>query len=364
MVGFDSVAALQAAPDAAVRGKIVFVTHTMQADPGRIGLRPVRRAAPRRARRSPAARARRRSSSARSAPTITATRIPASRASPRACGRSRPARSPSPTPSSSQRILARGDRPVRMRLTLTPRNIGRRQSGNVVAEVPGSDPAAGVIADRRPSRQLGSRHRRDRQCRGRRDHRRRGAPDHAGGPAAPDDPRRPVRRRGGRRRSAARPISAATAPTATSSWSANPISAPTGSGGSNFSLAPANAALADRIAALLAPLGIVRGRDRANAGADLGAWVARRRRRRSTSTRTAPAISTITTRPTTRSTRSIRRSSARMSPPGRRCSPRSPTRPSAIEPARGRRADAARHLDLCGARTRQAADAGGRSVRP
>ena len=32
-----------------------------------------------------------------------------------------------------------------MRLTLTPRNIGRRQSGNVVAEVPGSDPSAGVI---------------------------------------------------------------------------------------------------------------------------------------------------------------------------------------------------------------------------
>ena len=39
-----------------------------------------------------------------------------------------------------------------------------------------------------------------------------------------------------------------------------------------FSLAPANAALADRIAALLAPLGIVRGRGRANAGADLGDW--------------------------------------------------------------------------------------------
>jgi Zn-dependent M28 family amino/carboxypeptidase len=36
--------------------------------------------------------------------------------------------------------------------------------------------------------------------------------------------------------------------------------------------APANAALGDRINALLAPLGIVRGRDRANGGADLGAW--------------------------------------------------------------------------------------------
>ena len=57
-----------------------------------------------------------------------------------------------------------------------------------------------------------------------------------------------------------------------SCWSANPISAPTGSGGSTTNFAPANAALGDRIDALLAPLGIVRGSDRANAGADLGAW--------------------------------------------------------------------------------------------
>ena len=56
---------------------------------------------------------------------------------PRACGRSRPARSPSPTPSSCSASSRRGQ-PVRMRLTLTPRNIGRRQSGNVVAEVPGT----------------------------------------------------------------------------------------------------------------------------------------------------------------------------------------------------------------------------------
>ena len=39
-----------------------------------------------------------------------------------------------------------------------------------------------------------------------------------------------------------------------------------------FSLAAANAALRDRIATLLAPLGIVRGQGRASAGADLGAW--------------------------------------------------------------------------------------------
>ena len=39
-----------------------------------------------------------------------------------------------------------------------------------------------------------------------------------------------------------------------------------------MNLAPANAALGDRVTALLAPLGIVRGRDPANAGADLGPW--------------------------------------------------------------------------------------------
>jgi Zn-dependent M28 family amino/carboxypeptidase len=45
-----------------------------------------------------------------------------------------------------QRVLMRANgRPVRMSLTLTPRNIGRRQSGNVFAEVPGRDPSAGIV---------------------------------------------------------------------------------------------------------------------------------------------------------------------------------------------------------------------------
>lgn len=43
-----------------------------------------------------------------------------------------------------ERMLARG-KPVTMRLLLTPRNLGVRQSGNVVAEVPGRDPAAGIV---------------------------------------------------------------------------------------------------------------------------------------------------------------------------------------------------------------------------
>lgn len=43
-----------------------------------------------------------------------------------------------------KRILARG-KPVTMKLVLTPRNVGTRQSGNVMAEVPGRDPAAGIV---------------------------------------------------------------------------------------------------------------------------------------------------------------------------------------------------------------------------
>lgn len=43
-----------------------------------------------------------------------------------------------------ERMIRRG-RTVTLRLVLTPRFVGRRASGNVVAEVPGSDPAAGVV---------------------------------------------------------------------------------------------------------------------------------------------------------------------------------------------------------------------------
>ena len=42
-----------------------------------------------------------------------------------------------------ERLVGRG--PVTMHLTLTPRLLGTQPSGNVVAEVPGSDPNAGVV---------------------------------------------------------------------------------------------------------------------------------------------------------------------------------------------------------------------------
>ena len=43
-----------------------------------------------------------------------------------------------------ERMIARG-KPIRMKLTLTPRNIGEQVSGNVIAEVPGTDPSAGIV---------------------------------------------------------------------------------------------------------------------------------------------------------------------------------------------------------------------------
>lgn len=43
------------------------------------------------------------------------------------------------------RRAATSSKPVTMKLVLTPRQIGTTQSGNVIAEVPGSDPGAGVI---------------------------------------------------------------------------------------------------------------------------------------------------------------------------------------------------------------------------
>ncbi len=43
------------------------------------------------------------------------------------------------------RIVSRG-KPVTMKLVITPRQTGTGQSGNVIAEVPGTDPGAGIIA--------------------------------------------------------------------------------------------------------------------------------------------------------------------------------------------------------------------------
>lgn len=43
-----------------------------------------------------------------------------------------------------ERMLARG-KPVTLKLVLTPRQVGMTESGNVIAEVPGTDPDAGIV---------------------------------------------------------------------------------------------------------------------------------------------------------------------------------------------------------------------------
>jgi hypothetical protein len=41
--------------------------------------------------------------------------------------------------------LAKRGQPIRLKLLLTPKMIGERESGNVIAEVPGTDPGAGIV---------------------------------------------------------------------------------------------------------------------------------------------------------------------------------------------------------------------------
>lgn len=269
VVGFDSLAALEAAPEAAVRGRIVFVSHAMSAtqDGSQYGYYGgVRRTGPSVASRKGAAGIVIRSIGTdyhRNAHTGVqiwgegARPIPAAALS-------------LPDSDQLQRVLKRG-KPVTMRLLLTPRNLGIRQSGNVVAEVRGSDPEAGIVlvGGHLDSWDLGT-----------------GAIDNAAGVAitaaaakrilAAGRPRRTIRvvwfgaeEVGGNGSKAYREAHkdekivfvAESDFGADRVWRMDP------------GFAEANSALADRIAAALAPLGISRSTNAATGGADLGAWI-------------------------------------------------------------------------------------------
>ena len=270
VVGFDSVAVLEAASDASVRGRIVFITHAMSrtqdgSSYGQFG-------APRRQGPSIASRKGAAGIVIRSIGTDYH-RNPHTGVQSWAQGvRPIPAGALSiPDAEQLQRILARANGPVRMRLTLTPRNIGRRPSGNVVAEVPGTDPSAGVIVigGHLDSWDLGT-----------------GAFDNASGVAITTAaahrimqsgrPRRTIRvvlfgaeevgGNGGADFLARHRNDGNVVMVAESDFGADRVWR------ANFQFAPANRPLAARVMAVLAPLGIVRGSDPANAGADLGAW--------------------------------------------------------------------------------------------
>ncbi len=269
IVGFNSLAELEAASDASVRGKIVFVTHAMTPtqDGSQYGYYgAVRRTGPSLASRKGAAAIVIRSIGTdmhRNPHTGVqtwaegATPIPAGALS-------------LPDAEQLQRMLKRG-KPVTMRLTLTPRNIGIRQSGNVVAEVPGTDRSAGIIliGGHLDSWDLGT-----------------GAFDNAAGVAITAAAAKRIMDAGRPRR------------TIRVVWFGAEEVGGNGSDAylaqhknenivfvseSDFGadrvwrmepgLAPANAAIVDRVAALLAPLGVSRTTLSPSAGADLGDWV-------------------------------------------------------------------------------------------
>jgi hypothetical protein len=269
IVAFESVAELEAAPDSAVRGKIVFIDHHMA--PTQDGSGYGQFGAPRRTGPSVASRKGAVGIVVRSIGTDHH-RNPHTGVQSWARGvRQIPAGALSvPDAEQLQRILSRGQ-PVRMRLTLTPRNIGTRQSGNVIADVPGSDPGAGmiVIGGHLDSWDLGT-----------------GAIDNAAGVAITTAAAHRIMQAGQPRRTIRVVMFGAEEPggfggqrlydqhhqgdnvvlVGESDFGADRVWRVT------TTLAASNSRLGDRVAALLAPLGIVRGTGVANAGTDLGPW--------------------------------------------------------------------------------------------
>ncbi|WP_340313243.1 M28 family peptidase [Rhizorhabdus argentea] len=143
VIGFDSLAALEAADPASVKGKIVFVTHRMA---------PAQDGSP----YGPVGAIR------RTGPSI-ASKLGAAAILIRSIGTDKH-RNPhvgtqdwadgarpipalalaNPDADQLERILRRG-KPVSILLKATSKMDGKRASGNVIAEIPGRDPAAGIV---------------------------------------------------------------------------------------------------------------------------------------------------------------------------------------------------------------------------
>ena len=143
VIGFDSLAALQATEPARIKGKIVFVTHRMA---------PAQDGSP----YGPVGDIR------RNGPSI-ASRLGAAAILIRSIGTDKH-RNPhagaqdwkdgatpipalalaNPDADQLERILSRG-KPVTIALRVTSKMDGRRPSGNVIAEIPGRDPNAGIV---------------------------------------------------------------------------------------------------------------------------------------------------------------------------------------------------------------------------
>jgi len=144
LVGFDTLAELEAAPDSAVRGKIVFVSHAMPRTEDGSGygiFGAARRQGPSIASKKGAI-----ALVIRSIGTDyhrnphTGVMGFAAGVTPIPVGAL-----PLPDAEQVQRILKRAKGPVRIRLQLESTNLTNQQSGNVIAEVPGRDPSLAPI---------------------------------------------------------------------------------------------------------------------------------------------------------------------------------------------------------------------------
>lgn len=170
-----------------------------------------------------------------------------------------------------ERLVERNE-PVRVRLTLTPRVLGTRQSGNVIAEVPGSDPSAGivVVACHLDSWDLGT-----------------GAVDDAAGCGIVAAAAKHIMDAGQPRRTI-RVLWAGAEEVGIFGGAAyfkahrgdnHALAAESDFGADRIwrfdtNFAPADAFLATRLESALAPLGIVKGRDKTGGGADVSALIA------------------------------------------------------------------------------------------
>ncbi|MEW6575965.1 MAG: M28 family peptidase [Pseudomonadota bacterium] len=270
VVYFPTIDDLRAAPDGSLAGKIAFVSHSMRptqdgSSYGAFG--PARFSGPNIAAKKGAAaivirsigtdRAHRNPHTGNTNFEAGVTPIPAGALS-------------IPDADNLVRMVERG-KPVKLRLLLTPQNIGIQKSGNVVAELPGSNPALPpiVIACHLDSWDLGT-----------------GAIDDAAGcgiiTAAASAIKGMKRQRtirllwagaeevgiwGGKAYAEAnKAVPHALA--MESDFGADRVWRV------DFKLPETAKALSDRIAARLAPLGISRGRDQASGGADVGAIIA------------------------------------------------------------------------------------------
>ncbi len=143
VVAFADLDALKAAPEETIKGRIVFITHRMRATQdgssyGAFGI--IRRQGPAIAAAKSAAAILIRSIGTdyhRNPHTGSVTWPEGTKPIPAAA-------LTLPDSEQLERMLARG-RPIVLRLTLTPRFVGPLPSGNVIAEIPGRDPNAGVV---------------------------------------------------------------------------------------------------------------------------------------------------------------------------------------------------------------------------